>query len=100
MAHRIHFYPIDGGKPLSFYGNRPYDLMVESFAYDAMPLGWVKDEDAPYDREFEDQCDRYGSHDLYNGDDSITVVTFDGKVIGTLDDPVPADFSKYTMEDA
>ena len=95
MAHRIEFYPIDGSKPTSVYGNRPYDLLIEGFAEDAMPLGWVKDEDAPYDREFEDQCDRYDSHEMFHGDDSIQVVTFDGKIIGTLDDPVPANISEY-----
>tara|TARA_R110000868_G_scaffold403567_2_gene680959 strand:+ start:204 stop:584 length:381 start_codon:yes stop_codon:yes gene_type:complete len=99
MGHRIHFYSLDGGKPTSVYGNRPHDLLIESFAEDAMPLGWVKDEDAPYDRAFEDQCDRYSLVEMYHSDNTIDVVTLDGKPVGVLDEPVPANFDEYeTLE--
>jgi hypothetical protein len=95
MAHTIKFYPVTGGEPTSVYANRPYDTLIETLAEDAMPLGWQRDEDAPYDRAFEDECDRYSSHEMFHGDEAITVLTFDGKMIGTLDAPVPTNLSEY-----
>lgn len=83
----IKFYPLDGGKPSEFYGNPPFNALAESFAMDAMPLGWEPDEDTPNDREFQAQCDRYSLVQMYDPEGyEFHVVLEDGQPIGTLDE--------------
>jgi hypothetical protein len=87
------FYPIEGGKPVK-YGS--YNAMIDCLAEDAMPSSWDSWDDRHMDREFQEQDARYGSHEMFLcDDDTIEVVTFDGKIIGTLDEPVPANLSEY-----
>lgn len=85
---RTTFHPFDGGKPISAYSRDafPFNALAESLAESAMPLGWVRDERAPFDREFQAEVDRYGLVEMFDRDEnSIEVVTFDGEPIGVLD---------------
>lgn len=92
------FHPFDGGKPLSFYGEPPFRALAESFAEDAMPLGWVRDERAPYDRAFQTEVGRYELIEMFDVDEnSVEVVILDGEPIGVLDDPTvgKADLARF-----
>lgn len=97
MPRSITFYPLNGGYPASFYANRAYDCMIESFAAELMPLGWERDECEPFDFEFEAQCDRYTSCELFHPEteDSVEALFFDGKLIGILDQPVPDNVGEF-----
>jgi hypothetical protein len=79
----IKFYPIDGGRPKSYYGNPPFRALVETFV----------------DEGDEAEASRYDTLELWHGDDDyIEAVTYDGEVIGTIDKTPLYDISRYTRE--
>jgi hypothetical protein len=88
MASDLTYYPFEG-KPCRFWSSQPFgawERLIDSLAEGAMPMGWQYDERAPFDRDFQDERDRYALVEMFDADEnSIEVVTLDGKPIGVLD---------------
>jgi len=80
------------GRSFRYYVSSSFTDIAEHLASANMPIGWEWDDLAPYDREFQEQVARYDS--ISYGEDEITLVTEDGKVIGALDAPIPAEFGQ------
>ena len=82
--NRVHFYGFN-----NITGSyRTYGSMIETFAADAMPVGWEWGDEAAYDREFIAQQDRYSLVQMYDKHgDEIEVVMLDGEPVGVLDNP-------------
>ena len=80
---------LSSGEVFTFYVNSGFTEIAEHLAIGNMPVGWEYDDLAAYDREFQLQVARY---DTVQHDDDVTLVTEDGKVIGALDAPVPAEY--------
>ncbi len=94
---RVHFYGFNG-RTGSY---RSYHSMIETFAAGNMPIGWEWGDDAPYDREYIAQQDRYSLLEMYDADENcIEVLLHDGNPIGVLDDPSVslADLSRFAEQ--
>ena len=85
MTARVHFYGFN-----NITGSyRTYGSMIETFAADAMPIGWEYDD---FDREYIAEQDRYSLEEWFNADeDCVEVLCLDGEPIGVLDENISRD---------
>lgn len=96
MTARVYYYGFNG--TVGSYAS--YGSMIETLAAGQMPVGWLWGDEAPFDREYIAQQDRYSLVEMYstlNDHDYVEVLLFDGEPIGVLDDATigPADLADY-----
>ena len=94
MSARVHFYGFNDR--VGSYVN--YHSMIETFAADAMGIGWEYDD---YDREYIAEQEKYSLLEMYDADENCIEVLFhDGSPIGVLDESgvTLADLAKYAEQ--